>query len=641
MTSERDLLSDERWQKAQEYIQAGEWDNAWEALQALLKDYPHEPRVRRVLMDVELRRSLSEEPSPPTVKRIPVSLPFSLPSLPARRYLTLAVLIVVFVGLGLTAYGLYKNYIAPARMTVAAQQRQDTLYQQAQAALVEGDYARAEDLLTELITLNPDYPGAKEALEQIQKQRALAKKYQRAVQLQEEGNYGEALRLFREIYEEVPDYRDVERRLRDLEEKEALQTLFRQAETAYAKGDWERAIRLYEGIRQTDSRFRKEIIRDRLFNAYMAYARELLNRGDEEAPSQALEYVRKALTFKSQDENARALYRDLKLFLRGYRSFEEGDYRGAIKYWADLWEKDPEFGNGLLARLMYQAYVQMGRESELVGDLARAIHLYMLAAQLPVLDKSVAEERLSYLFSLMTPTPTPTPTATPTPTPLPTATPTATPTPTPTSTPTPLPQPLSAYPGWIAFKTDRRGVEEVWVMKPDGCCARPVADPENFEKIREKQRYAPNGKWRVYVEAPGDSSNKVNIYIWRMDVPANWEHKYLLLDNGSINYDPVFSPDSQWIAFVSQVTGNDEIWKISSDFFNPKPPIRLTNNTWEWDKSPTWSPDGKYIAFWSNRVTGRKQIWIMNADGSNQRNISNNEHNDWDPVWLWPSYFKD
>ena len=178
-------------------------------------------------------------------------------------------------------------------------------------------------------------------------------------------------------------------------------------------------------------------------------------------------------------------------------------------------------------------------------------------------------------------------------------------------------------------------------MRPDGCCARPVADPENYEKIRAKQAFSPDGKYRVYAEAPPNSQgNVVDLYVWRYDVPPNWEHKYLLVGNGSINYDPAWSPDGAWIVFVSQVTGNDEIWKVSSDFFNPKPPIQLTHNTWEWDKSPTWSPDGKYIAFWSNRVTGRKQIWIMNADGSNPRNISRNEYNDWDPVWLWPSYFK-
>ena len=60
---------------------------------------------------------------------------------------------------------------------------------------------------------------------------------------------------------------------------------------------------------------------------------------------------------------------------------------------------------------------------------------------------------------------------------------------------------------------------------------------------------------------------------------------------------------------------------------------QLTANNWEWDKHPTWSPDGSEIAFFSNR-SGMRQIWVMGSDGSGQRNISSNIYDDWDPVWI-------
>jgi TolB protein len=99
-----------------------------------------------------------------------------------------------------------------------------------------------------------------------------------------------------------------------------------------------------------------------------------------------------------------------------------------------------------------------------------------------------------------------------------------------------------------------------------------------------------------------------------------------------LSYDPAWSPVENVLAFVSQLTGNnDEVFRMNGDGTGMR---QLTVNSWEWDKHPTWSPDGKQIAFFSNRHTGRLQIWVMDSDGRRVRNISNNEYNDWEPVWL-------
>jgi dipeptidyl aminopeptidase/acylaminoacyl peptidase len=121
--------------------------------------------------------------------------------------------------------------------------------------------------------------------------------------------------------------------------------------------------------------------------------------------------------------------------------------------------------------------------------------------------------------------------------------------------------------------------------------------------------------------------------VFRDDLPSDWIRRWVLVDHGTHAYDPAWSPDGERIVFVSEATGNDEIWVINADGSEE---VQLTHNDWEWDKGPTWSPDGSMIAFWSNRVTGYKQIWVMNGDGSEQHNVSNNEYNDWQPLWIRP-----
>ena len=64
---------------------------------------------------------------------------------------------------------------------------------------------------------------------------------------------------------------------------------------------------------------------------------------------------------------------------------------------------------------------------------------------------------------------------------------------------------------------------------------------------------------------------------------------------------------------------------------------RLTNNDFD-DRYPSWSPDGKRIAFASEGV-GNFDIHVMNADGARQvRRHTKNRSGDADPVWFDPTF---
>ena len=89
------------------------------------------------------------------------------------------------------------------------------------------------------------------------------------------------------------------------------------------------------------------------------------------------------------------------------------------------------------------------------------------------------------------------------------------------------------------------------------------------------------------------------------------------------------------IAFMSHRDGNPEIYMMDTDGGNPR---RLTNHR-GWDFAPSWSPDGKRIAFVSERdghvIDGSPtyEIYVMDADGGDPRNLTNHPHDDRSPSW--------
>jgi Tol biopolymer transport system component len=83
------------------------------------------------------------------------------------------------------------------------------------------------------------------------------------------------------------------------------------------------------------------------------------------------------------------------------------------------------------------------------------------------------------------------------------------------------------------------------------------------------------------------------------------------------------TPNPEQIAFLSLRDGNNEIYVMNADGTNQ---TRLTNDP-GLDSEPAFSPNGSRIAFTSTRA-GNLEIYVMNADGSNQTRLTNNNGGD-------------
>ncbi len=83
---------------------------------------------------------------------------------------------------------------------------------------------------------------------------------------------------------------------------------------------------------------------------------------------------------------------------------------------------------------------------------------------------------------------------------------------------------------------------------------------------------------------------------------------------------PRYNPDGKHIAFTSDRDGGDNIWVLSVDSGELR---QITHETFRLLNNPTWSPDGTYIAarkhFTTSRSLGTGEIWLYHAGGNDKQ----------------------
>jgi TolB protein len=94
---------------------------------------------------------------------------------------------------------------------------------------------------------------------------------------------------------------------------------------------------------------------------------------------------------------------------------------------------------------------------------------------------------------------------------------------------------------------------------------------------------------------------------------------------GHYNSTPTWSPDGKKIAFAGfdREKNNFDVFLMNHDGtgLSRLTSARKFNNKWSNNEDPAFSPDGQHILFVSDR-TGNKQLHMVNIDGSNERQIT-------------------
>jgi len=605
--------------------QIGDWQKAVQAYERLLQTHGDDPQAKSeltpLLEEARLRLSLDKQYGAKVAKR-------TRKPLPVGRILVWTAIVLLVIGMVyLVANRPVAEPVAGETVdaTATLQAQRAELVQQARTAVASGQYAQAIATLQDLVARFPNDDELRQLLAWANQRWQLANLYQQALDLLAQEDWEGAQAVLTEIQAQDPEYRDVAGLLEQARTNQSVEGLWLQAEEVYSQGEWQQAADLYDDIRTAYPSYRTNEITDRLYNCYLNLGLQAVEsaEGQPEPMADAVTYFTKALAYRPGDPRAGAERRLAQTFLPAQAAFANENLDEAIRLLQSIYDVRFDYMRGSVAQMLYDALMARAVRHELNGDLYLALEDYAAAERLTGPDTSEAAQKRLALALYLTPTPAP-----PTPTPF-----VWNPELVPTQEPEPTPEPLASYKGQIAFWTDREGVTQIFLMNPDGTNQRPANlarwGATEFDDLRKAEMISPDGRWQLYVAR---GNNRVaQIWVQELENGVATARNKQLTSLDQVSYDPVWSPDGWHIAFVSEQTGSDDIWTMTADGQNL---AQLTKNDWEWEKHPSYSPDGQSIVYWSNKDTGRQQIWIMNADGSGQRNLSNNEYNDWNPIWI-------
>lgn len=161
--------------------------------------------------------------------------------------------------------------------------------------------------------------------------------------------------------------------------------------------------------------------------------------------------------------------------------------------------------------------------------------------------------------------------------------------------------------------------------------------PKRLSTLRGNQmtpQVSPDGTKIAYA---CDSQGRSDLFLQTFNAAAGTLGKPLQIftAKGAANASPTFSSDGTQIAFVSNKDGTPKIYIMDVPDVNTKlkdiHPQLISKRCRE-NSAPSWSPDGKKIAY-SAKAQGSRQIWIYDVETEQERQLTDGKGDKENPMW--------
>lgn len=177
----------------------------------------------------------------------------------------------------------------------------------------------------------------------------------------------------------------------------------------------------------------------------------------------------------------------------------------------------------------------------------------------------------------------------------------------------------------IVFCSNRTGAWEIFTMDADGSDQRQVTSLDGFAVFPD---FSPSGKRIVFSgSAAGDDPEDDDLFV----IDDDGRHLKRITDTDEHNEQlPVWAPHGNRIAFLDLTMADDgsEQWQVHTIKSNGKGRRQLTHDaTWK-DQTVEWSPDGRTIAY-----VGDADIWLVDHDGGTPRRILTTDAEEFGLSW--------